>query len=136
MSQLGDTLTALADVIGGTGLRVQPTAPGAITPPAAVIWVDQITYATSLDAGSHDVSVACLVLVATADDRTSQDALHAYLDFTGSQSVYEAVDLNPTQSGAVDSAVVTVVPEGQAGLVEYAGVQYRGARLNVQLLVS
>lgn len=135
MSQIGDTLDALAAVISSTGLRCQGTVPGQITPPAAVIWVDSITYATALHGGAHDLTVACLVLVATVEDRTSQDALHAYLDPAGSQSVYEAVDTNPTLSGAVDSAVVTVVPEGQAGLVEYAGVQYRGARLNVSVLL-
>lgn len=135
MSQIGDTLDALAAVISTTGLRSQGTVPGQIVTPAAVVWVDSITYSSALHGGAHDLSVACLVLVATVEDRTSQDALHAYLDPTGAQSVYEAVNLNPTLSGVVDSAVVLAVPEGQAGLVEYAGVSYRGARLNVSVLL-
>ena len=136
MTQIGDTLDALATVVATTGLRTQGTAPGQITPPAAVLWVDSITYATSRDtAYSHDLTVACLILVASVDDKTSQDTLHAYLDPTGAQSVFAAVDANPTLSGAVDSVVVTVVPEGQAGLVEYGGIQYRGARLSLSVLL-
>jgi hypothetical protein len=117
-------------------LNVQDTVPGMVTPPAAVLWVDSITYTTSQNSASHDLTVAVLLLVSDASSEDGQELLLAYLEPTGTSSVYAALNASPTQGETGLVAWVAAVPEGQAGRVQYAGVEYQGARLNVGVMLG
>lgn len=134
LQALRDGLKARLDTIAG--LRVYDTAPGQVEPPCAVIWVDQVVYATTMGGRSHEVILAVLLLVSAAVERVAQDALDGYMSFDGASSIYAAVEADPDLGGLVDACQVIAVPEGQAGLVEYGGVQYQGARFNVGVMVS
>jgi hypothetical protein len=128
---------ALVPTPDGTAtLNVQDTVPGQVTPPAAVLWVDSITYATSQNSASHDLTVAVLLLASDASSEDGQELLLAYLEPTGTSSVYAALDADPDLGQAGLIAMVTAVPEGQAGRVQYGGVEYQGARLNVGVMLG
>jgi hypothetical protein len=143
MATIAATLDALAAKLatvptpdGSATLNVQDTVPGQVTPPAAVLWVDSITYATSQASMSHDLTVAVLLLVSDASSEDGQELLTAYLEPTGTSSVYAALDADPDLGQAGLITLVTAVPEGQAGRVQYGGVEYQGARLNVGVMLG
>ena len=107
------------------------TRPG--QPPAAVIRLGSpaITYSTSVAGASHDYAFTILLLVGNAST-VGQEALDGYLDTSGPDSIYAAIDADPTLGGVADSAEVTTVQN--AGLVTWAGADYLGAELLVAVL--
>ncbi|HET9558869.1 MAG TPA: hypothetical protein VFS70_17165 [Actinomycetota bacterium] len=135
MASLSELRAALAEQLTTmTSLQgIYTDEPGQVSPPAAVIRLGSpaITYSTSLAGGSHDYSFTVLVLVGNAST-VGQEALDGYLDPSGPDSVYAAVDADPTLGGVADSALVTTVQN--AGVVSWAGGEYLGAELLVTVL--
>jgi hypothetical protein len=92
-----------------------------------------ITYATS--AVSHDYSFSILLLVSVAQGSPAQEVLDGYLDTSGADSVFAAIEADPDLGGVCDAAMVTSV--ANAGLVEYpsgSGIAYLGAEFLVSVL--
>lgn len=113
------------------GLRVYDTVPGEVSPPAAVVRPESITFDSSMSRGSDDFVFTVLVLVSTAVDRVAQDKLDGYLDGAGALSVKAAIEADPDLGGAADWTNVTGVRN--YGLVEYAGVPYLGAEFVIHV---
>jgi len=114
---------------------VYPESPGQVETPAAVIRMGSpaITYATSTV--SHDYSFSILLLVSIAQGAPSQEVLDGYLDTSGADSVFAAIEADPDLGGVCDAAMVTSV--ANAGLVEYpsgSGIAYLGAEFLVSVL--
>ena len=85
-----------------------------------------IRYSTTLD-GETDYNLRAILLVSSGDSAMGQDLLDAYLSPTGSQSVYAAVQADPTLGGAVSFAVV--VEATGYGLTNFSGNDYLGCSL-------
>lgn len=134
MATLAQLRAGLADRLETiTSLKgVYEEAPGQVETPAAVIRMASpaITYATST--GSHDYSFSVLLLVSLAQGAPASEVLDGYLDTTGVDSVFAAVEADPDLGGVCDAAVVTSV--ANAGLVTWNEVGYLGAEFLVTVL--
>lgn len=133
LAQLRAALAARLDTITSfKGGYVE--APGQVDPPAYIIRLGSpaITYATAVTPDAHDYQFSILVLVATAQGAPAQELLDAYLDPTGTDSVYAVIAASPTLGGAAAAALVTTVTN--AGLVSWAGADYLGAEFLVEVL--
>lgn len=136
-------MATLAQLRAGLATRLETIAslkgvyeesPGQVETPAAVIRMGSpaISYGTSLASGSHDYTFSVLLLVSVAQGAAASDVLDPYLDPSGTDSVYAAVDAAPTLGGVCSAAVVTTVQ--QAGLVTWGEAAYLGAELLVSVL--
>jgi hypothetical protein len=132
LAQLRDGLVDRLETIGSLK-GVYPESPGQVETPGAIVRLGSpaITYARTMD-GSHDYSFSILLLVSVAQGSPAQSLLDGYLDPSGPDSVYAAVDADPDLGGVCDVATVTSVTN--AGLVDWAGAQYLGAELSCTVL--
>jgi hypothetical protein len=119
-----------------TGLRALPEARGQISPPVALVLPGSplIVYGATMD-GAVTLNLRVMILLSdAAPDEKVQRALDAYLgighDVTAS-SIPGAIMADPTLDGAVHFAEPIQVANYQ--LIQYAGVDYFGARLDVQV---
>jgi hypothetical protein len=114
-----------------TGIRAFGEAPGAISPPCAVVIPGRpaITYGETLD-GETDLNLLAVILLSAANDTSGQENLDDYLDSHGPKSVNAAVNSDPTLRGTCSYAVVVGV--NQYGIIDYAGQNYIGATFLVQ----
>lgn len=113
-------------------LRAADVVPGTISPPVVVVRPARdtlISYAETFD-GGMDLFFEAVVMVGAASDRMSQDLLDAILSPTGPQSVYLAVEADPTLAGTV--AWAHVIQARGYGLINWAGTDYLGSTLVVQ----
>ena len=112
-----------------TGLRATASRFGQVNPPCAVI-VPQtgrvITYSTTLD-GETDYYLRAILLVSEGDSASGQDLLDAYLSPQGAQSVYAAVQADPTLGGVVSYAAV--IEAAGYGVMNFNGVDYLACSL-------
>ena len=118
-----------ARITSGTGLRATANRFGQASPPCAVI-VPQtgrvITYSTTLD-GETDYYLRALLLVSYGDSADGQDLLDAYLSPQGAQSVYAAVQADPTLGGVVSYAAV--IEATGYGVMNFNGIDYLACSL-------
>lgn len=122
---------AAADYLAShiTGLRTTANRFSQVNPPMAVIAPQTgtlIRYSTTMD-GETDYSLRAIILVSEGDSSSGQDLLDAYLSPTGSQSVYAAVQADPTLGGQVSYCVV--VEATGYGLTNWNGVDYLACSL-------
>lgn len=129
--------TALASqVTAATGLRTMAEARDSVSPPVAVILPGQplVTYGASMD-GALTVNLRILILVSdAAPSEKVQRALDAFLGLgpgSAAASVPAAIMADPTLGGVVHFCEPLQVTS--YGLVEYAGVSYFGARVDVSI---
>lgn len=130
ISQLRDALQARLATI--PGLRVHDTVPSQVSPPAAVVIPAGITYDATMRRGSDDFAFTIQLVVSRAVDRVGQDRLDALLSPFGPGSVKAAVDGD--LGGVADFAHVASVDN--YGAVVWAGVEYVGAELTVNVTAS
>jgi hypothetical protein len=127
--------SALAEQITEfTGLRADAQARDQISPPVAVILHGQpfISYGQTMDE-TMTINLVVLVIVSdAAPAEKSQRALDAYLGLGSGEtvSIPAAILADPTLSGTVHFC--EPVTAGPPGRLEYAGVPYFGARINLQ----
>lgn len=128
-----DGLAANLDAI--PGLRTHATVPDSISTPTAIVApgpVTFLTFDTTFTRGSDDLAMSISLFVSRQWDRTSQEALDAYLAGSGTYSVKEAVEADPTLGGAAMS--VAVEEARNYGLkVLYAGQEYFGCEFVVSV---
>jgi hypothetical protein len=134
-----------AAITNGTGLRSNAQARDQITPPCAVVLPGQplITYGDTMDSmpvmgGTHiggAVSINLVVLIIMSDAplvEQVQRALDTYLG-VGSPgvSIPDAIESDQNLGGTVHW--VQCVSAGRYGRLEYAGITYFGAAVNVNI---
>ena len=125
-----------ANITLHSGLRADGQARDSVSPPCAVVLPRDpyITYASTMD-GALDFSFAVLVLISDAAPvDATQRALDAYLgvgqaDPAIALSVPQAIEADNTLGGLVH--FIQAVTAGGYGRIEYSGVTYFGARINV-----
>lgn len=140
MSNLDDVVEALAarirtglgtDIIAGRTYAYGIDSPN---PPAAIVLPsngDFVDYDVTFDDGQDDFELVVKVLMGSADDRTGQAQLLAYLARTGSTSLRQAIYGDSTLGGVVSD--LKVVGARNFGDVEWAGQIFYGAELVVQV---
>lgn len=134
MANLVAIRNALADRITEyTGLRAQGQAHDSVTPPVAVVLPGNplINYADTMD-GAVTINLVVLVIVSDAAPvEATQRALDSYLGVgePGIVSVPEAIEQDNTLGGLVH--YIQANNATGYGRIEYSGVIYFGARVNV-----
>lgn len=116
-----DLKTALAGV---SGLNAHARVPGSITPPAAVVAPEAIEYDTDFNHGAT-YRFPVQVLVGLGEWDTAQRQLDDFVAHDG--TAVAAINDDTT----VEARVVGM--DGY-GLTSFAGVEYLGAILNVEVL--
>ena len=119
--------TALETV---ANLRIYEWIPSTIQPPAAVVSLGTGQYDADLDNGMI-VNYGVLVMLTRADDQNSQQRLD---DFLGqdTNSIFHAIDTNPTLTGSCDSCRVT--SWNNPGTFTIGGIEYLGVEVNLEVL--
>ena len=137
MADIGTIRGALASrITAGTGLRTLPEARDLISPPVAVVLpgTPLVHYGDTLD-GALTINLRVLMLISDAPPNEKvQRALDAYLGIGGgttAASIPAALMADSTLSGAVQWAIPIAV--SAYSRIDYAGVDYFGARLDVQI---
>lgn len=137
MADISAVRAALANQIAsGTGLRCVAEARDQVSPPVAVILPGSpfVVYGQTMD-GAFQINLRILVLVSDAPPtEKAQRSLDAYLGIgagVSASSIPAALRADPTLGGAV--AFAEVLSVGSYGQVEYAGVSYLGARVEVSI---
>jgi hypothetical protein len=119
-----------------TGMRTLAEAKDQISPPVAVILPGQpfVTYGLTMD-GAFSVNLRVLLIISDAGPNEKvQRALDAYLGSgsgVSASSIANALRADPTLGGVVHFAETISV--GNYNRLEYAGLPYFGARLEVQI---
>ena len=122
---------AVADYLAAhiTGLRAVSNRFLQINPPQAII-VPQtgtlIRYSQTFD-GETDYNLRAIILVSIGDSAEGQDLLDGYLSPTGTQSIYAAIQADPSLGGAVSYAAV--IEATGYGLTNFSGMDYLGVSL-------
>lgn len=133
MADVNAIAAALANRIAtSTGIKnATGYAPGAIVPPSLVVIPDRpaILYGQTMD-GEVDLNMLAIVLLSAANDASGQTDLNSYVSSSGSKSINQAVQGDPSLAGTVEFAVVLQV--STYGIIEYAGQQYMGASFLVK----
>lgn len=114
-----------------TRMQAHAQVPGQVVPLAAVVELESISFDATMGRGSDDFLFTVLVLVSAAVDKPAQEKLDALLDGAGADTVKGAVEGDATLGGAADFARVAGVR--RYGLIEYAGVQYLGVEVLVEV---
>lgn len=137
MADIAVIRSALATrITASTGLRALPEARDQVNPPVAVILpgAPLVVYGATLD-GAFTVNLRVLLLISdAAPEEKVQRALDAYLGIgagTTASSIPAAIMADTTLGGAVHFAEPMQV--SQYNRVEYNGVLYLGARLEVSI---
>jgi hypothetical protein len=129
--------TALASQIATvTGMRTLPEAKDQISPPVAIVLPGTpfVQYGLTLD-GAFTVNLRVLLVISDAGPNEKvQRALDAYLGSGAgvtASSIQNAIRTDPTLGGVVHFAEVMTV--SGYNRIEYAGIDYFGARVEVQI---
>jgi len=117
-----------------TGLRCDGQARDHVNPPCAVVvpGTPFITYGQTIDEAAGFTLVVLLIISDSAQVEITQRALDAYVDSGPGEagSVPAAVQKDPTRMGTAEWCEPMTI--SNYGRIEYAGVTYFGARLNLQ----
>lgn len=126
-----------AQITAHTGLRCDGQARDSVVPPCAVVLPGQpfITYGVTMDGASNFGLAILLIISDAAPSEITQRALDAYLgigtDSAGVISLADAVLADTSLGGTVDFCEpVSVTTYGR---IDYSGVTYFGARINLTL---
>lgn len=114
--------TALEDA---SGLNSYATVPGQINTPAAVVAPEGIEYDTDFNGGAT-YRLPIQFLASLGDWGTAQRQLDTYIAHDG--TAVEAIN-------ATDDIEVRVVSMDGYGLTEFAGTNYLGAQVTVEVIV-
>jgi hypothetical protein len=124
-----------AQITEHTGLRSDGQARDQVTPPVAVILPGSpfISYGATLDEALNFSLMVLLIISDAPPVEMTQRALDAYLGLDhgdgGGQSVPAAILADPTLGGTAEFCEPVSV--SNYGRIEYAGVTYFGARVNL-----
>jgi hypothetical protein len=114
-------------------LRVYTTRPGTIDPPAVIFTMDTLTFDTSLDGDTDDISFMVTTFTSMSSDRGEAE-LYGYIQREGSLSIKQHLESDDTLGGLVE--YLTVTRATKVGIATYGGAQFYAAPLEVHLGVS
>jgi len=103
------------------GLRTYSTIPDDVTPPAAVVSLNSVTYDEAFRGGLVIYNFVITLIVARVTERRAQERLHDYIQ-TGSGTVKNAIESDPTLGGtAIDARVTEMsnITSVSIGEIEY-----------------
>jgi len=130
LTQVRDALKTRLETI--SGLHVYAFPPGQVQVPAAVITPadgEFIDYNDSVSTGMLSLTIA--LFVQRAQERSSTEAIDAYVARSGSSSIYATVEAGCTLGGIVDDCVVTAARNH--GTFTYGETQYFGCEFSVEV---
>lgn len=137
MADVSTIRSALAArITAGTGLRTLAEARDQVSPPVAIVLPGQplVVYGQTMD-GAVTINLRVLMIISDAPPNEKvQRALDAYLGIGGgttAASIPAAIMADPMLGGAVHFAEPISV--SAYNRIEYAGVEYFGARLEIQV---
>ena len=93
-----------------SGLRVFEEIPDQVSPPAAVVSLNNIEYHQAFSGGLNIFRFTVRVIVGRAAERQAQRNLDTYAEPTGASSVKSAIESNRTLSGACQDLIVESMP--------------------------
>ena len=140
MSDLDVVITALASRIatGMTGTRIGGSVfaygPDSLNPPTCIVLPapgEFLVYDDSMS-GTSGYNLVVKILMGSQDDRAGQAELLSYLDRTGSTSIRAAVYGDSTLGGTCSFCRISGASAYND--VEWAGMTFYGAELNVEVL--
>ena len=112
-----------------SGFRATANRFGQVNPPMGVV-VPQtgtlIRYSQTFDAET-DYNLRLIMLVSEGDSASGQDVLDGYLSPTGVNSIYAAVQADPTLGGQV--SYCAVIEATAYGLMNWNGADYLACSL-------
>ena len=117
-----------------SGLRTSATVPDSPNPPVAIIMPTGIEYDTTFGRGLDTYAFTILVIVGRVDERTSQNALDAYCNPTGTSSVKAAVNGDRTLAGTAADCRVESMRNYQS--LSIAEVTYLAAEFVVTVIAT
>lgn len=123
----GGVVTRLSTI---PGLRVYATRPFTIDPPAAVLSLEEIKYDTSMGTGdgTDDIIMLAHIFTQMGSDR-GETQLYDYMEKTGPESVWAAIDADDSLGGVAHYA--SVVNVRAPGLAEYGGSMFYAATFEI-----
>jgi hypothetical protein len=113
------------------GLHAYDTVEGQTESPAAVIYLDSISFDSTMARGSDDM-VFVISLAVGGVDRVAQDTLDGYLDGSGATSIKAVMDADTRLGNIVSFARVAGVRN--YGSTKVNGVTMWGADVIVEVL--
>ena len=93
-----------------SGLRVFEEIPDQVSPPAAVVSLNNIENHQAFSGGLNIFRFTVRVIVGRAAERQAQRNLDTYAEPTGGSSVKSAIESNRTLSGACQDLIVESMP--------------------------
>ena len=122
MSDVTGMATGLATNLATIpGLRTYSTIRDDVTPPAAVVSLNSVTYDEAFRGGLVIYNFVITLIVARVTERRAQERLHDYIQ-TGSGTVKNAIESDPTLGGtAIDARVTEMsnITSVSIGEIEY-----------------
>ena len=88
------------------GLRVADHLPEQLSPPQAIIQLDQVDYHRAMSGGLSDWRFVVVMVAGRMGERTAQANIDAWLSWDGDASVRAALEADPTLGGAAQTTKV------------------------------
>jgi hypothetical protein len=109
---------------------------GSPSPPCAIVgWPEFLVLGTRLgDTAAWEATIPVQILVSTADSSAADVRLGQFCDPSGSSSIQETFDLDPTLGGVITGFAV-VQGFTQFGIAQFAeaGIQYLSGIVNIEV---
>jgi hypothetical protein len=128
---LSEVRAGITHAIGNmNNIRIYEWIPSSVQPPAAVVSLGTGNYDADFNEGML-VQYSVLVMLTRADDQLGQQRLDDFLG-QGNDSIFHAIDLDPTLSDSCDSCRVT--GWNNPGTFTIGGIEYLGVEVNLEVL--
>jgi hypothetical protein len=130
VASITDIRAGLATRLGTIpGLRTATEMPDTITPPIAVVNLQNVSFDTTFARGLDTYNFVITVIVGRVGERSAQRLLDSYVSSTGGSSVKLAVELDRTLGGKCDTLRVTDMRN--YGSIVIGEITYLAAEFNV-----
>ena len=130
MASITDLRAGLATRLGTIpGLRTTTETPDTISPPIAIVNVQNVNFDRTFQRGLDEYNFLITVIVGRVGERRAQRLLDSYVSSTGASSVKLAVESDKTLGGKCDSLRVTDMRN--YGSLVIGEITYLAAEFNV-----
>lgn len=125
MDGIGNALGSIA------GLRILPYQGAAIQAPAAIVLLPAMTYDFTMARGSDLGLFTVHVWVSQVDDKSATTAVAGYMAASGTNSVKQAIEADPSLGGAV---MTVRVQSATVQVMSMGGVDYLTCSFTVEVV--
>jgi hypothetical protein len=130
MASITDLRAGLATRLGTiSGLRTTTETPDTISPPVAIINVQNVNYDRAFQRGLDEYNFVITVIVGRVGERSAQRLLDSYVSPVAPSSVKLAIELDRTLGGNCDTLRVTDMRN--YGSLVIGEITYLAAEFNV-----